>query len=169
MGDVRLTASDRTDTDVVVRPRDPSKGGDVRLAEQTLVECAGGRLLVKTPKSWKRFTPFGGHEAVEVVIDLPTGSTATVETEMGDVTTDGELGACRVTSGMGSVRIDQTEGLQARSGFGDVVVDRVVGDAQIKTGSGDLRIGTIEGAGTITNSNGNTTVDDVTGELQVKA
>ena len=49
MGDVRITASDRADTDVVVRPRDPSKAGDVRLAEQAFVECTGDRLLVKTP------------------------------------------------------------------------------------------------------------------------
>jgi DUF4097 and DUF4098 domain-containing protein YvlB len=169
IGDVRLTASDRTDTDVVVRPRDPSKAADVRLAEETLVECSAGRLMVKTPKSWRRFTPFGGYEAVDITIELPTGSTAVVDTVMGDVTTDGELGACRIKTGMGAVRLDQTEALQAKSGFGNVSVDRILGDAQLKTGSGDVRVGVVEGAATITNSNGNTTVDDVAGDLQVKA
>jgi DUF4097 and DUF4098 domain-containing protein YvlB len=168
-GDVRLTASDRTDTDVVVRPRDPSKANDVRAAEEAVVELTGGRLLVKTSRRWRVIGPFGKDPAVEVTIELPTGSTAIVDTAMGDVTTDGELGTSRIKTGLGAVRIDQTDALQAKTGLGDLAVDRIVGDAQLKTGSGDVRVGVIEGTATITNSNGSTRVDDVAGDLQVKA
>src|SRR5579859_7898408 len=50
VGDASITASDRTDTIVQVRPSDGSNDADVRAAEQTRVEYAAGRLLVKAPK-----------------------------------------------------------------------------------------------------------------------
>ena len=54
VGDLRIVASDRTDTMVEVRPSDPAKKADVTAAEQTRVEYAGGRLLIKAPKSWRQ-------------------------------------------------------------------------------------------------------------------
>lgn len=168
-GDVRLTASDRTDTDVVVRPRDPSKATDVRAAEDAIVECSGGRLLVTTPRRWRIIGPFGGDPAVDVAIELPTGSSVDGDTALGSLTAEGELGACRFKTAMGTIRLDQTEALQAKTGFGDLTVDRIVGDAQLKTGSGELQAGSIQGTAVVTNSNGHTTVDDVAGDLRVKA
>ena len=50
VGDLRIVASDRTDTMVEVRPSDPAKKADVTAAEQTRVEYAGGRLLIKAPQ-----------------------------------------------------------------------------------------------------------------------
>src|SRR5256885_2206151 len=46
VGDARITASDRGDTVVEIRPSDASHDQDVRAAEQTRVEYAAGRLLV---------------------------------------------------------------------------------------------------------------------------
>ena len=40
VGDIRIVASDRTDTIVDVRPSDPAKKSDVTAAEQTRVEYA---------------------------------------------------------------------------------------------------------------------------------
>ena len=54
VGDLRIVASDRTDTMVEVRPSDPAKKADVTAAEQTRVEYAGGRLLIKAPKNWRQ-------------------------------------------------------------------------------------------------------------------
>ena len=45
VGDVRISAGDRGDTVVDVRPSDPSNDEDVKAAEQTRVECASGQLL----------------------------------------------------------------------------------------------------------------------------
>jgi len=41
VGDIRIVASDRTDTVVEVRPSDEAKKSDVTAAEQTRVEYAG--------------------------------------------------------------------------------------------------------------------------------
>src|SRR4051812_16737410 len=50
VGDVRIIASDRSDTVVTVHPSDSGADLDVRAAEQTRVEYADGRLFVKAPK-----------------------------------------------------------------------------------------------------------------------
>src|SRR3954464_7402756 len=50
VGDVRVTAGERADTVVDVRPSDPSNEEDRKAAEQTRVEYEHGHLLVKTPK-----------------------------------------------------------------------------------------------------------------------
>jgi DUF4097 and DUF4098 domain-containing protein YvlB len=169
VGDARITASDRTDTVVEVRPRDPSKAGDVKAAEQAVIECRDGRLEVRTPKHWKRYTPFGGGESVAVTVEVPTGSSLEASTDLGDLHTEGELGACRAKTGMGTIRLDHTGALHASTGYGDVVVDRVVGEAEVTTGSGDVRLGAIDGRLVVKNSNGGTVVDAVTGDLRVKA
>ncbi|MDQ2741236.1 MAG: hypothetical protein M3Z66_02905, partial [Chloroflexota bacterium] len=74
VGEVRILASDRTDTRVEVRPSDPDKKSDVNAAEGTRVECTGSRLLIKAPKGWKQFTPWRGGESIDVEIALPAGS-----------------------------------------------------------------------------------------------
>src|ERR1700730_10037428 len=76
VGDLRITASDRRDTVVVVSPNDSSKESDVKAADQTRVEYSEGRLLIKAPRSWKHFTPFGGAESIDVAIELPAGTRA---------------------------------------------------------------------------------------------
>ena len=70
VGDLRMVASDRTDTMVEVRPSDPAKKADVTAAEQTRVEFAGGRLLIKAPKSWRQLTWRGGGESIDVQVEL---------------------------------------------------------------------------------------------------
>lgn len=169
VGDVRITASDREDTVVEVRPGDPTKASDVKAAEGTTVEMTAGHLVIKAPRSWRRFTPFGGHEMVEVAIELPTGSQVTVDSDFGGIIANGELGTCRITTGMGDVRLDVTGALAARSGFGSVSVERVQGDAELSTGSGGIRAEVVEGTVRIKNSNGSTTVGEVGGDLRVKA
>jgi hypothetical protein len=74
VGDIRIVASDRTDTVVDVQPSDASKKSDVTAAAQTRVEYAGDRLLVKAPKGWRQYTFRGGGESIAVQIELPAGS-----------------------------------------------------------------------------------------------
>ena len=78
VGDLRIVASDRTDTMVEVRPSDAAKKADMTAAEQTRVEYAGGRLLIKAPKSWRQYTFRGGGESVDVQVELPAGLAAAV-------------------------------------------------------------------------------------------
>ena len=127
-------------------------------AEQTRVEFTGGRLLVKAPKSWKRWSPFSDGGSVEVSIELPAGSQLSVSSGVASVRGTGTLGDTRLASGGGDVHLERTGTLRARSGFGDLEIEHVAGDADIATGSGTARIGAIDGSATIKNSNGDSWV-----------
>ena len=166
VGNTHITASDRIDTVVTVRPRDPSKSSEVKAAEQTTVEHSDGRLFVKSPRNWG---PFGGRQMVDVTLEVPTGSALDATSPMGDLSVEGRLGATTVKTSMGNVRLDLTGALRARTAFGNVTVDHVAGDADVTTASGDIRLGNVEGAALVKNSNGSTELGRVTGEVRAKS
>jgi len=168
VGDLRITASDRRDTVVVVNPNDSSKESDVKAAEQTRVEYADGRLLVKAPRSWKQFTPFGGAESIDVAIDLPAGSRLEGEGAVVDFHCDGRLGECRFATGVGNIRLEETGPLHVSTSAGSITVDRVEGRAEV-TGSGAVRIREIDGPAVIKNLNGVTWLGQVNGDLRCNA
>jgi hypothetical protein len=169
VGDVRIVASDRTDTMVEVRPSDPVKKADVTAAEQTRVEYAGGRLLIKAPKSWRQFTWRGGGESIDVQVELPAGSHLRGETGVAALRCQGRLGECRYKTGVGDIQLDQAGAVQLRTGVGDLTVEQAGGDAELTTGSGSVRIDHIDGAAVVKNSNGDTWIGEVAGNLQVNA
>lgn len=121
---VTVVAADRGDTVVEIRPADAAKKADVRAAEQTRVEFTDGVLTVTTPKNWRTYTPFGGNPAIEVNIEVPTGSRLTGTVGVGRLLGAGELGECDLTVSLG-----------------DIVVERPLGSVTAKTAKGDIRIG----------------------------
>jgi hypothetical protein len=169
VGDIRIVASDRIDTVVDVRPSDPAKKGDVAAAEQTRVEYASGRLLIRAPKGWRRWTPFGGGESIDVEIGLPTGSQVSGETGVATLRCRGRLGECRYKVGVGDIQLEHAGPVHLRTGAGEISVEQAVGRAEISTGSGTVSIERIEGAGVIRNGNGDTRIGAVTGDLRVNA
>ena len=169
VGDIRIVAGDRIDTIVEVRPSNPERKGDVTAARQTRVEYDDGRLLITAPKTWKRYTWWGGGDSIDVRIELPAGSHVRGETGMGALRSVGRIGDCRFKTGMGEIQIEAAGPAWLRTGMGDIIVDSVVGRAEITTGSGALQVSRIDGAGVIKNSNGDTWVGEATGDLQVNA
>ena len=168
-GDIRIVATERTDTVVTVTPRHPDKPADVRAAEQVQVELSGDVLSVKGLKSWRQLSPFGGHGLADITVDLPARSNVAATTAIGKVVTDGELGRVNAKSAMGDITIEHMATGRAKTAFGDVRIDRVDGDLDVSTASGDLHIGDVHGSATMKNSNGGTSVGHVTGDLKVKA
>ena len=147
LGDIRVAASDRTDTAVDVRPTDPARESDVRAAEQTRVEYAAGQLLVKGPK--QRGLGFGRPGSVDLAIDLPAGSHLHGSAGAAAFHCQGRLGEFRV-----------------KTGLGDVTMDRAAGPADVSTGSGKIRLGGIDGTAVVKNSNGDCWIGEVTGDLR---
>jgi DUF4097 and DUF4098 domain-containing protein YvlB len=168
VGDIRVTASDRADTVVEVVPMDERDAQDVQAAEETRVEYADGKLLVKTPKA-RGFSYAARRRSVEVRIEVPTGSQVRGDTGMGQFRFTGTLGECRLKSGMGHVELDRTGPLRLHTGTGNITVDAVGGDADISTGSGTIRVGDIDGGAVVKNSNGPTTIGRVGGDLRMRA
>jgi hypothetical protein len=124
----------------------------VTAAEQTRVEYADGRLLVKgPPRRLRRSSPVGGG-SIDVEIELPAGSQLTGRTLAGEFHSTDPLGRCEL-----------------KSGFGDITLERVTGDAELATGTGEVRAGEIDGSAVIRNSNEDTRIREVSGDLKVKA
>ncbi|MCP9957912.1 DUF4097 family beta strand repeat-containing protein [Streptomyces sudanensis] len=163
-GSLRFTASDRLDTVVEVRPRDPKRDQDVRAADQTEVTYANGALTVRTPKQRH---PFGRTGTVDVTVELPTGSHVDATGAWAQVLGEGRLGEVRVKTSSGDVRLDTTGPLRLTAAHGSITVGRVEGAAEITTSSGSLRVGTVDGLAVLKNSHGTTTVGTATGDLRV--
>lgn len=172
VGGVRITATDRADTRVDVRPSDPSKRSDVIAAEQTRVEYANGRLLIRAPKGWRQWSPWGpwgGHESIEVEIGVPTGSSLSGQVGVGAVRCTGRIGGCRFRTGVGDIRVAGAGPVELRTGAGDVIIDRIDGTAEVTTGSGSVGIASVDGRVIVKNGNGDTWIGEVTGEARVNA
>jgi hypothetical protein len=169
LGDVKIIASDRTDTVVEVRPSNESKKDDVRAAQETVVDFAGGNLTVKEPKDWRLYTPFGGKASIDVVIEVPTGSQVRGNASVCRFLCTGELGQCDLRASTGDLQVDKAGPLELRTSAGNVTVDQGVSRANIRTGTGIVRIREIDGPTIIKNSNGDTWVGAAASDLQINS
>jgi hypothetical protein len=171
VGDVRLAASDRPDTVVVVRPSDPSKKSDVTAAEQTRVDYANGVLTIKgpKPKGWRQYTVRGGGESIDLEVDLPSGSQLLGSAGVAAVRGTGRLGEVRFKTGVGDIHLEQVGPVELKTGAGRITVGQASDDATITTGSGSVDIGSIGAGAVIKNSNGDTRIGEAAGDLRVRA
>jgi hypothetical protein len=168
VGDVRISAGDRDTTVVDVHPSDASSADDRQATEQTIVEYANGKLLVRGPKqrSW-RIKSRGA--SIDVTIELPTGSNVHGTAQWADFRSEGRLGECRITTGLGRILLDGTGTLSLRSGSGDISVEHATQGAEVTTGSGDVHLRELDGSAAVKNSNGATWVGEARGDLRLKA
>jgi DUF4097 and DUF4098 domain-containing protein YvlB len=167
-GDVRISAAERDDTVVDVEPSDASSDEDRKAADQTRVEYASGRLLVKAPKL-RHWLPGNTGGSITVTIELPAGSSLQATGGLADFDCEGPLGECRIKTGLGRIQLDRVQTLTTKSGTGDISVDHVAGHADIRAGSGDVRVRELDSTAVIKNSNGDTWIGNAGGELRVKA
>ena len=169
VADVRIAASDRTDTVVDVRPSDETDEADVKAAQKVRVDHSGGILRITGPKL--RPFDYSRHKikSVDVSVELPAGSAVSVEMQMGDVRSTGRLGECRLKTSAGNLSLERSGPSRLDTSAGHVTADAITGDADISTGSGRIRIGDVEGAAVVKNSNGETTIDSVRGDARVRS
>lgn len=155
-GRIRFVAADRADTTVEVRPADAAKGRDVAAAERTTVEHRDGTLRVATPA---RKDHLGRAGAVEVTVQLPTGSRVQAKVAAAEVRGVGRLGDVTVEAAQGAITLDETASARLATLAGDVSVGRLAGPAQISTATGDITITeAVSGALTLTTQAGDVSV-----------
>jgi DUF4097 and DUF4098 domain-containing protein YvlB len=165
VANVRIAASDRTDTVVEVRPSDEADESDVQAATQVRVDYTNGTLQVTGPR--RAFDFSRKTRSVDVSIELPSGSQLSAHMLMGDLRGAGRLGQCRVKT-TGNVWLERTGPLNLHTGAGHVTADAIAGNAEVSTGTGKIQIGAVEGTAVVKNSNGDTTIDAVTGDVRVR-
>jgi len=166
-GIARIVAGDRGQTVVTVQPSDDSHELDRRAAEQTQVEYAAGRLLVRTPKQ-RGLGLFGRAGSVDVTIELPAGSRLDGSATMVAFHCSGRLGDCRIKITAGDIQLDDTGPLELSTGAGTIAVNRVVGPAGLSTGTGKIRLGDVDGSAVVKNANGDNWIGQISGDLRVR-
>ena len=122
---VRVTASDRTDTVVLVEPINAASRSDVRVATKTKVDFASGRLMVKTTAPGQR------NGSVAITIELPAGSSLVAYLSHSRFRADGSLGECELHMASGRVQLDRINALQANVATGEVAIGDIAGRAHI--------------------------------------
>ncbi|OQR63573.1 hypothetical protein B6E66_13080 [Streptomyces maremycinicus] len=136
-GRIRLIAADRADTTVEVLPADPSKGRDMKAAEEARVGFAGGVLRIEAPV---RNRVLGDSGSIEVTIQLPTDSWVEAKAASAEFRGVGRLGDVVIEGSHGSIKLDETASARLTLMAGDVTVGRLNGPAEISTKKGDIRI-----------------------------
>ncbi len=167
-GDVRISTGDDDTTTVSVEPTDASNAEDRKAAEQTRVEYADGRLLVRQPKL-RSYLPRNTGGSIDVTVALPARSHVNANSGLADFNVDGPLGEAQFKTGIGAIQLGEVATLKARAGIGDVIVEHVTGDADVTTASGEVRLRAVDGGAVIKNSNGDSWVGSVAGDLRVRA
>ena len=107
--EVQVTASDRTDTVVLVEPLNAASRKDVKVADRTKIDLAGGQLSVKTT------TPGDKSGSVSITIDLPAGSGLAAYLAHSSVQVDGPVGQCELHLASGRVQLDRINVLRRTS------------------------------------------------------
>ncbi|MEV6874091.1 DUF4097 family beta strand repeat-containing protein [Amycolatopsis sp. NPDC051128] len=136
-GRVRFVAAERADTTVEIRPADPARSRDVKVAEQTKVGYRDGVLRIEAAAKNQYFGPSG---SLDVTVSLPAGSHVEAKAASVELRGVGRLGDVTVEGAHGEVVFDEAAGLRLKAHAGDVSVGRLTGPAEITTGKGDIRI-----------------------------
>jgi hypothetical protein len=145
-GRIAITAADRDSTTVEIRPADPAKGRDVKLAERVTAGYTDGVLRITAPAGYRIL---GSSGAVEVTVQLPAGSRVEAKAASAQLTTTGRLGEVTLDSSQATVSIDEAATARLITVDGDITVGRLGGDAEISTARGDIQV-TEASRGTIT-------------------
>jgi DUF4097 and DUF4098 domain-containing protein YvlB len=106
--------------------------------------------------------------AVDVTVELPSGSDFRGDAGMGDFRADGRLGNTHIRSGAGDVRLDHTASADVVSGAGRLSLNRADGRVRVIT-AGEMSLGAVGGDLELKNNVGETWVGEVTGTARVKS
>ena len=160
---VRVTATDRTDTVVLVEPIDTASQKDVKVADKTKVNFTGGQLSVKTTDSGDK------NGSVAITIDLPAGSSLVAYLAHSSVHADGSLGECELHLASGQVQLDRIGALQANIAAGEVTIGHIAERATIDGAAFALRISEVGDTVKLSNSGGQTWIGHASADLDLSS
>ena len=160
---VRITASDRTDTKVLVEPLNAASRKDVKVADKTRVDFADGQLTVKTMVAGDQ------DGSVAITIDLPVGSSLIAYLAHSGVHVDGSVGTCELHMASGRVQLDRINALRANISAGEVEIGHIAGRADIEGATFAVRIGEVTGPVGITSAGGPAWIGHAAADLELSS
>ena len=160
---VRITASDRTDTVVLVEPIDKANKKDVKVANKTTVDFASGQLSVKTTVSGDM------NGSVVITIDLPAGSSLVPYLAHSSAHADGSFGECELHLASGRVQLDRINALQANVAAGEVTIGHIAGRTDIDGATFAMRISEVKDTVKLSSSGGQTWIGHASADLDLSS
>jgi hypothetical protein len=160
---VRVTASDRTDTVVLVEPIDKASKNDVKVASKTKVDFAAGQLSVKTTVSGDK------NGSVAITIGLPAGSSLVAYLAHSRVQADGSFGESELHMASGQVQLDRISALQANIAAGEVTIGHIAERATIDGAAFALRISEVTDTVKLSSSGGQTWIGHASADLDLSS
>src|SRR6185437_9334578 len=160
---VRVTARDRTDTVVLVEPINKASQSDVKVANKTKVDFAGGQLSVKTTVSGDK------NGSVVITIDLPAGSSLVAYLAHSRVHADGSFGECELHMASGRVQLDRINALQANIAAGEVTIGQIAERATIDGAAFAMRISEVKDTVKLSSSGGQTWIGHGLADLDLSS
>lgn len=160
---VQVTASDRTDTVVLVEPLNAASRKDIKVAGQTKVDFAGGQLTVKT------MVPGDKNGSVAITIGLPASSSMIVHLAYSSVRVDGSVGQCDLHMASGRVELDRIDALRANISAGEVEIGHIAGRADIEGARFAAWIGEVTGPARIASSGGRACIGHAAADLELSS
>ena len=160
---VRVTASDRTDTVVLVEPIDQASKQDVKVANKTKVDFGGGQLSVKTTVTGDK------NGSVVITIDLPAGSSLVAYLTHSTVHADGSFGDCELHMASGRVQLDRINALQANIAAGEVTIGHIAERASIDGAAFATRISEVKDTVRLSSSGGQTWIGHACADLDLSS
>ena len=126
------------------------------------VEQLGNTITIRpsSHRSWRS-------RSIRILVETPVGSDVDVDSASADVTLGGELGAVRLRSASGDLRVDTAVRLDAASASGELRVRGVRTEATCSTASGDVDLGDVGGRLTISTASGDVRVASAADDLQI--
>lgn len=164
-GQVTVRATDTSTSTVELEPL----GNDAAASEMidnATVEQRGDEIVVLMPKV--KGGLFRRHGHVIATINVPTQSSAKIETASADVDTHGELGDIRINTGSGDLEIDVVASADVKTGSGDVELKTARGNCSVKGGSSDIVLDEVGGSADILAGSGDVVVGQIGGTLKIK-
>ncbi|MEV7020531.1 DUF4097 family beta strand repeat-containing protein [Kitasatospora sp. NPDC093558] len=156
-GLIRFIAADRAETTVEVRPANAAKGRDVKAAERIEVGYADGVLRIVAREAESRM--LGNSGAVEVTVQLPSGSRVEAKAADAELRGAGRLGDVVFDGARATVELAEATEARITVQAGDVTVGRLNGPATVTVQQGDIRIAeAVHGEVMLTTQSGDITV-----------
>ena len=178
-GDVQIETADTQETTVTL---DGSGAGAESQIERTTVELLDrgdhDELVVDADVEdfairGRRISlslSFDRHQAIQIRITAPHGTTVKAQTASADVRATGRYGAVETRTASGDVAFGEVErDASVKVASGDVRIERVGGSLKAQTAAGDVRIGPVGANLDVKTASGDLQVEDVAGSVSVQS
>jgi DUF4097 and DUF4098 domain-containing protein YvlB len=162
-GEIRLEASDTTETTVRLEPLRDSEASSMAI-EEARVEQRGEEILVdvRGPRRLLR--------GADVLIEIrcPEDSSVRAKSGSADIEGRGRLGSAKVETGSGDVQFSELSGeAEVNAASGDVQISRIGGRGRINTASGDVQLSSVAGEAKINSASGDVQIREAGNALEV--